>query len=141
MSAGTGVTHSEFNHAQGQTTHFLQIWILPDQNGIAPGYEQKAFPAEQRQGRLRLVASSDGAHGSVRIHADAALHAGYLDAGEACEMALDPQRKCYVHLVRGALQVNGQALAAGDAAMLEQESVLRLDQGDGAEVLVFDLRP
>ena len=141
MSAGTGVTHSEFNHAEGQTTHFLQIWILPDENGIAPGYEQKAFPVVQRQGALRLVASRDGAQGSVRLHADAALYAGYFDPGEAFDMALDPQRKCYVHLVRGALQVNGQSLAAGDAALLEGEHALRLDHGDGAEVLVFDLRP
>ena len=141
MSAGTGVTHSEFNYAQGQATHFLQIWILPDQNGIAPGYEQKAFPVVQRQGALRLVASRDGAQGSVRLHADAALYAGYFDPGEAFDMALDPQRKCYVHLVRGALQVNGQSLAAGDAALLEQESALRLDRGVDAEVLVFDLRP
>ncbi|MDP2768829.1 MAG: quercetin 2,3-dioxygenase, partial [Giesbergeria sp.] len=127
--------------AQGQATHFLQIWILPDQNGIAPGYEQKAFPVVQRQGALRLVASRDGAQGSVRLHADAALYAGYFDPGEAFGMALDPQRKCYVHLVRGALQVNGQPLAAGDAALLEGEHALRLDHGDGAEVLVFDLRP
>jgi len=141
MSAGTGVTHSEFNHAQGQTTHFLQIWILPDRQGVAPGYEQKAFAESEKRGSLRLVASSDGAQGSVRIHADAALHAGLFDAGESAAMTLDMRRKYYVYLIRGGLQVNGQHLTAGDAALLEQETRLVLDQGEGAEVLVFDLLP
>lgn len=141
MSAGTGVMHSEFNHAQGQTTHFLQIWILPDRQGVAPGYEQKAFPEAEKRGRLRLVASPDGGQGSVSIHADAYMYAGLFDAGETQEMALDPQRKYYVHLVRGSLQVNGQQLAAGDAALVAQESRLALAQGEAAEVLVFDLQP
>jgi len=140
MSAGTGVMHSEFNHAAGQATHFLQIWILPEQQGIAPGYEQKMFADADKRGRLCLVASRDGARGSVRLHADAALYAGLFSAGESATLDLDPQRKYYVHLVRGRLQVNGQALAGADAALLEQEERLVLEGGADAEVLVFDLR-
>lgn len=139
MSAGTGVTHSEFNHAAGQTTHFLQIWILPDERGIAPSYEQKTFTAAEKRGALRLVASPDGAQGSVTVHADAALYAGLLDGTEAVSQPLNPLRKTYVHLVRGALCVNGQPLAAGDAALLENESSLALTDAQDAEVLVFDL--
>ena len=139
MSAGTGVQHSEFNHAEGQTTHFLQIWIEPNVTGIPPSYEQKSFPDSDKRGTLRLVASPDGAQGSVTIHADARIHAGLFDGDEAADMALDPQRKTYVHLVRGELQVNGQALKAGDALKLDAESRLQLSHGKAAEVLVFDL--
>ncbi len=139
MSAGTGVMHSEFNHAQGQTTHFLQIWIEPSQRGVAPGYEQKTFATEDKRGQLRLVASPDGAQGSVSIHADAVLYAGLFDGEEAAELATDPARKAYVHLVRGALTVNGERLQSGDAALLQGESQIRLAQGEDAEVLVFDL--
>jgi redox-sensitive bicupin YhaK (pirin superfamily) len=141
MSAGTGVTHSEFNHAKGQTTHFLQIWILPNAIGIPPGYEQKTFSASDKQGRLRLVASPDGAQGSVTLHADASLYAGLFDGAEAATLALDPTRKGYVHAVRGALEVNGQRLGAGDAALLEGERRIVLANGADAEVLVFDLAP
>lgn len=139
MSAGTGVQHSEFNHAVGQSTHFLQIWIEPDQLGIAPSYEQKTFPAQEKRGTLRRVASPDGAEGSVTIHADAVLYAGLLDGAESASLSLDPQRKAYVHLVRGALKVNGTALLAGDAALLQAEAQLTLNEGSDAEVLVFDL--
>lgn len=139
MSAGTGVQHSEFNHAVGQSTHFLQIWIEPDQLGIAPSYEQKTFPAQEKRGTLRRVASPDGAEGSVTIHADAVLYAGLLDGAESASLSLDPQRKAYVHLVRGALKVNGTALLAGDAALLQDEAQLTLNEGSDAEVLVFDL--
>ncbi|KRC19254.1 pirin family protein [Acidovorax sp. Root217] len=141
MSAGTGVQHSEFNHAEGQTTHFLQIWLLPDVQGIAPGYEQKAFTDAEKRGTLRRVASPDGADGSVTVHADATIYAGLFDGGESATLALDPARKTYVHLVRGALQVNGQALSAGDAALIEKETALALAEGRDAEVLVFDLAP
>ncbi|MDB5779620.1 MAG: Pirin domain protein, partial [Polaromonas sp.] len=141
MSAGTGVQHSEFNHAEGQTTHFLQIWILPNVTGIAPGYEQKTFSELDKRGALRLVASPDGAQGSVLIHADARLYAGLFDGGEAAVLALDPQRKAYVHLVRGQLEVNGQVLHTGDAALLQAEDQVSLAKGQGAEVLVFDLAP
>ncbi len=139
MSAGSGVQHSEFNHAQDQTTHFLQIWIEPNLTGIAPSYEQKTFDDAQKRGRLRLVASPDGAEGSVLIHADARLHAGLFDAGEQATLALAPGRKGYVQLVRGELDVNGQRLRAGDAAMLDGEPQVVLGNGHQAEVLVFDL--
>jgi redox-sensitive bicupin YhaK (pirin superfamily) len=139
MSAGSGVRHSEFNHSPDQTTHFLQIWILPSEAGIAPGYEQKHFSDADKRGQLRLVASNDGRDGSVTIHADAAIRAGLIDGAERAGLDLNPERLTYVHLVRGSLNVNGQALAAGDAALLRNESQLMLDQGDHAEVLVFDL--
>jgi redox-sensitive bicupin YhaK (pirin superfamily) len=141
MSAGTGVMHSEFNHEAGRTTHFLQIWILPRKTGIAPGYEQKHFDADSKRGRLQLVASPDGREGSVTIHADASLYAGLFSSGEKLDQPLDPAHIAYVHLVRGRLCVNGQALQGGDAARLDQEAHLRLEDGDDAEVLVFDLIP
>lgn len=141
MSAGTGVQHSEFNHAEGQATHLLQIWIEPDAPGIAPGYEQKSFPEAQKRGKLRLVASPDAADGSVQIHADARLYAGLFDGDESATLALNPRRKAYVHLVRGQLDVNGRRLLAGDALMLEAEAQLTLVNAQGAEVLVFDLAP
>ena len=139
MSAGTGVQHSEFNHAPDETTHFLQIWIEPNVTGIPPSYEQKSFPDAEKRGRLRLVASPDGAEGSVLIHADARVVAGLFDADEQATLPLDAGRKAYVHMVRGELEVNGQRLRAGDALMLQDESAVRLAQGHGAEVLVFDL--
>ena len=139
MSAGTGVEHSEFNHAPGQSTHFLQIWIEPNVTGIAPGYEQKTFAAPEKRGQLKLVASNAGDAGSVTIHADAKIYAGLLDGDESATLALDPARKTYVHLVRGALEVNGQLLDAGDAAMIEAQDILELRKGHAAEVLVFDL--
>ena len=139
MSAGTGVQHSEFNHAPDTTTHLLQIWIEPNVTGVTPSYEQKTFAAAEKQGHLRLVASPDGTAGSVRIHADARLYASLLDGEQVVALALEPARKCYVHLVRGALSVNGVALSTGDAALLDAESQLRLDHAQDAEVLVFDL--
>lgn len=139
MSAGTGVMHSEFNHKKDQTTHFLQIWILPNKRGVQPGYEQKAFGAADKRGRLRLVASPDGAESSVSMSADARLYAGLFDGAESAELTLDPARKSYVHLVRGSLEVNGQSLSGGDAAMISGESRVNLTGGRDAEVLVFDL--
>ena len=141
MSAGSGVMHSEFNHAQGQTTHFLQIWIEPNVRGIDPSYEQVTVPEADKRGRLRAVASPTGGPGVVRIHADATLYAGLFDGAESATLVIAPQRKAYVHLVRGALQVNGTSLQAGDAALLEAEAQIRLDGGYDAEVLVFDLAP
>jgi redox-sensitive bicupin YhaK (pirin superfamily) len=139
MSAGTGVQHSEFNHAPDATTHLLQIWIQPNVMGVVPSYEQKTFADTEKQGRLRLVASNDGAEGSVTVHADARLYAGLFNADETAQLPLDPRRKCYVYLVRGALAVNGTLLSTGDAALIEDESLITLDQGVDAEVLVFDL--
>jgi hypothetical protein len=139
MSAGRGVTHSEYNHASNGQTHFLQIWILPSRRGIEPGYEQKAFDVAAKRGRLRLVASADGRDGSVTVHADAALYAGLFDGEESARLAIRADRLVYVHLVRGLLRANGQALRAGDGLKLDGEPQLVLDQGRDAEVLVFDL--
>ena len=139
MSAGCGVRHSEFNHAPDQTTHLFQIWIEPREKDIAPGYEQKSFADAEKRGRLRLIASPDGADGSVTIHADAELYAGLFDGDEAATLPLNPARKAYVHVTRGTLAVNGQNLREGDAALLADESRLTLSDGQDAEVLVFDL--
>jgi len=140
MSAGSGVMHSEFNHAEGQNTHFLQIWIMPNVTGIAPSYEQVTVPAADKRGKLKLVASEQPPEGAVKIHADAAMYAGLFDGSESAILALNPKRKAYVHLVRGSLSVNGTPLSGGDAALLEGESQIALESGKDAEVLVFDLQ-
>lgn len=139
MSAGRGIRHSEFNQAPQQETHFLQIWLLPDERDIDPGYEQKHFEDADKRGRLRLVASRDGRNDSVTIHANASMYAGLFDGGEAAELPLDTGRVAYVHLVRGKLEVNGQALDGGDAVTLRGEERLVLANGQDAEVIVFDL--
>ena len=139
MSAGTGVTHSEFNHSQTAPVHFLQIWIEPNAKGVEPGYEQKRFDSAGKRGGLRLVVSPDGAEGSLTVYADAHMYAGLFDGDEAVSQPLATGRKTYVHLVRGELEVNGQPLTAGDAAMIEDEAALSLAHGKDAEVLVFDL--
>ncbi len=139
MSAGNGVMHSEFNHAPKDTTHFFQIWIEPNVTGIPASYEQKTFATPEKRGALRLVASPDGAQGSVTIHADAKLYAGLFHGDETATLELVPSRKSYVHVVRGELEVNGQRLSGGDAAMLSDEGRLELKAGKDAEVLVFDL--
>jgi redox-sensitive bicupin YhaK (pirin superfamily) len=141
MSAGTGVQHSEFNHAADQETHFLQIWILPSAKGFDPGYEQKTLAEADKRGQLALIASPDGAGTGVTIHADARLYVGLFDGDESARLSIDPQRKAYVHLVRGELQLNGLSLKAGDGAMISDEAELSLSQGQDAEVLVFDLAP
>ncbi|WP_338847133.1 pirin family protein [Massilia sp. W12] len=140
MSAGKGVLHSEYNHGQ-DTTHLLQIWIHPSQPGGSPSYEEKVFPTEEKQGRLRLVASPDGREGSVSMQQDALLYVGLFDGAQQASLALRPGRLAYVHLARGALQVNGQALQAGDALLLQDEAQISISQGEAAEVLVFDLPP
>lgn len=139
MSAGTGVQHSEFNHAKNQVTHFLQIWIEPSVVGEAPSYEQKTIPSEDKRGKLRLLASPLGDEGSVTIRADASLFAGLFDGEEHARLDIDPSRKAYVHLVRGSLVVNGVLLDGGDAMLLAGEDAIELSQGMDAEVLVFDL--
>ncbi|GJG96504.1 pirin family protein [Cupriavidus pauculus] len=139
MSAGTGVRHSEYNHAANDTTHFLQIWIVPDQQGIEPGYEEKRFDAADKRGRLRLVGSRDGAEGSVVIHQDVRLFAGLIDGDETASLALQPGRKAYVYVARGGVSINGQVLETGDAAKLEDVGTVDLSKGADAEVLVFDL--
>ncbi|MEG0921093.1 MAG: pirin family protein [Comamonas sp.] len=139
MSAGTGVQHSEFNHAEGQETHFLQIWIEPDKTGIKPSYEQKTFSDAEKRGKLRLVLSPDGADGSLSANADARMYAGLLDGAETADLTLAAGRKSYVYVVRGVLSLNGTVLQTGDAAYLDNETQLHLDQASDAEVLVFDL--
>jgi len=139
MSAGTGVRHSEFNHAPDATTHLLQIWIEPNVIGVTPSYEQKTIASADKQGRLCLVAAPEAERGVVRIHADARLYAGLFDAGQTATLALDAGRKAYVHLVRGQLTVNGVALHTGDAALLADEAAVTLTDANSAEVLVFDL--
>ena len=141
MSAGSGVRHSEFNHAKGEQTHFLQIWIEPNVRGIEPSYEQKTVPETAKRGQLALVAAPEAGENTVKIHADARMYAGLLDGAEQASLPLDPQRKAYVFLVRGRLNANGQTLHAGDAALLKAEACLTLDQASDAEVLVFDLAP
>jgi quercetin 2,3-dioxygenase len=139
MSAGRGVTHSEFNPSEEKPAHFLQIWIMPDQRGVTPSYEQKHFAAEEKRGKLRLIASRDGADGSVRIHQDANVYAGLFDGNEQAELAVATGRQVYVHVARGSITANGNALNAGDAIGLSDVNTLSLTQGQGAEVLVFDL--
>ena len=139
MSAGTGVLHSEFNHASDAPTHFLQIWIEPDRRGIAPGYEERVFSDEDKRGRLRLIASPDGVDGSVTIHQDARVYAGLFDGDESDRIAIAPRRRAYVHVARGHLEVNGRALGPGDGAQLEGEAAVAVRAGRDAEVLVFDL--
>lgn len=140
MTAGTGVRHSEFNHAQGLSTHFLQIWLLPARGGLPPGYEQKAFPDADKRGRLALVAAPDGRDGAVTLNADASIRAGLFDGDEQAGLALDPARLAYVHVARGEVLLNGEIpLQAGDGVTLDGETRLTLSGGRQADVLVFDL--
>ncbi|HQZ45199.1 MAG TPA: pirin family protein [Usitatibacteraceae bacterium] len=139
MSAGTGVRHSERNPSTTQGVHFLQIWIEPAVRGIDPGYEEKHFDAAAKRGRLRLVASPDGRDGSVTIHQDAFVYAALLDGTQAAVHAPAPGRRAYVHVARGEVSVNGQALRAGDALKATGEREIRLSEGRDAEVLLFDL--
>ncbi|RBA23342.1 pirin family protein [Herminiimonas fonticola] len=139
MSAGSGVRHSEFNHAKDQTTHFLQIWIQPNVKGIPPSYEEKNFSAEEKRGRLRLIASSDGEDGSVLIHQDAKLYAGLFDGAETASLTIAAGRLAYIHVARGAVTVNGVELKTGDAVKLSDVATVDISNGQQAEVLVFDL--
>lgn len=141
MSAGTGVTHSEFNHERERVTHFLQIWIIPKFSGLKPGYEQKAFGDAEKRGRLRLIGSPDGTDGSVTIHQDVRLYAGLFDGEESATLALAPGRLGYLHVVRGTVTANGRALEAGDALRYRDEAQVTIESGKDAEVLVFDLPP
>jgi redox-sensitive bicupin YhaK (pirin superfamily) len=139
MSAGSGITHSEFNHSDRELVHLLQIWILPEREGIEPGYEQKRFPEAERTGRLRLVASPDGRQGSLRIHQDASLHAGLLATGDSVRHALEAGRHAWVQVARGEVEVNGAKLAAGDGAALSDERHVEIAARSPSEVLLFDL--
>lgn len=139
MSAGTGVTHSEFNHSPSEPVHFLQIWVLPDARGHQPGYEQKHFGAEDKRGRLRLVASNTGREGSVSLNQDVDLYAGLLDGDESATLELRPGREGWVHVARGGVTLNGQALGAGDGVAVSEPGTLAFSGGRDAEVLVFDM--
>jgi redox-sensitive bicupin YhaK (pirin superfamily) len=139
MSAGKGVLHSEFNQAKDGVTHFLQIWIEPGVKGIAPSYEQKHFDAASKRGKLKLVGSPDGREGSVTIHQDAFLYAGLLDGADRATHALEAGRRAYVHVARGRVTANGQALDAGDALKVADAAELVLEKAKDAEVLLFDL--
>lgn len=139
MSAGSGIRHSEFNPSQNRPVHFLQIWIQPNVHGIEPSYEEKHFAEADKRGRLRLIASADGAEGSVRIHQDARLYAGLFDGAEAATLPLLAGRRAYVHVARGAVEVNGTALGAGDALKLSDTPELKIGSGRNAELLLFDL--
>jgi redox-sensitive bicupin YhaK (pirin superfamily) len=140
MSAGTGVLHSEFNPSEDEPLRLLQIWILPERRGITPGYEQKAFPPAEKQGRLRLVASPDAAEGSVTIHQDARVYASLLAPGERVEHALLPGRGAWLQVARGRIRVNGSELAEGDGAAIEDEPRLAIEGVEAAEFLLFDLK-
>ncbi len=139
MSAGTGVMHSEFNHAEDRVTHLLQIWIEPKVLGIPPEYEEKRFTATEKRGRLRLIASPDGEDGSVVLHQDVKLYAGLFDGDEHADLTISAGHKAYLHVARGAINVNGVDLEEGDALKLVNETELHLMRGAGAEVLFFDL--
>jgi redox-sensitive bicupin YhaK (pirin superfamily) len=139
MSAGSGVRHSEYNPSGAEATHFLQIWIEPAVKGIAPSYEQTRFAADEKRGLLRLIASPDGADGSVTIHQDARVYATLLDGGDSVGHPLAAGRRAYVHVVRGTVQVNAVVLGTGDAAKITAVPAITLDHGSGAEILLFDL--
>jgi len=138
MSAGTGVMHSEYNASLTENVHFLQIWIIPDRKNHSPGYEQKNFTTEQKRGKLCLVASPDGRAGSVSIHQDALLFAGLITGTESVNYTLGADRAAWVHVARGSVTINGTALVAGDAAAFGGGNI-QMDQGQDAEVLLFDL--
>lgn len=139
MSAGTGVRHSEFNHSTSEPVHFLQIWIIPSVQGMAPSYEEKHFDPASKQGRLRVIASADGREGSVLIHQDASIYASILDGDDRLTHALDLARGAYVHVIRGLVTVNGAALFGGDGLKITDETVVTLENAEAAELLLFDL--
>jgi redox-sensitive bicupin YhaK (pirin superfamily) len=139
MTAGTGVRHSEFNPSDREWVHLYQIWLLPERNGLAPGYEQKAFPAAERRGRLRLVAAPTGEQGALTIHQDARIYLATLAAGETVAHALEPGRHAWLQVLRGEVDLGGQTLAAGDGAAVSAEERLEIGGRDEAEVMLFDL--
>jgi redox-sensitive bicupin YhaK (pirin superfamily) len=139
MSAGTGVTHSEYNHSKSDLVHFLQIWIRPDRIGVAPGYDQKAFPIEERKGQLRLIVSHDGRDGSIAINQDTDLYTTTLDAGQKVAHELAAERYGWVQVARGAVSLNGIELAAGDGAAVGGENRIEIDAREDSEILLFDL--
>ena len=141
MSAGSGITHSEFNPSQEELLHFLQIWIVPDKKGVPPRYQQQRFDESERRGRLRLIISPDGAESSLSVYQDVRVYAGLFDGDEYETMVLPDNRFAYIHVARGSIEINGQSFSAGDGARVRHEREISLSNGRGAEVLLFDLRP
>lgn len=141
MSAGTGITHSEFNHSTTEPVHFLQIWIVPDRTAVAPRYAQRHFAETEKRGRLRLLLSPDAADGSLGICQDARVYAGLFDGPERADLVLGPDRFAYVHVIRGRVSLNGTPLRDGDGVRVRHETTLTFSDGADAELLVFDLRP
>jgi len=139
MSAGSGVTHSEFNGSREEPVHFLQIWLFPERSGIEPSYEEKHFDTDSKRGTLRLIVSPDGAEGSLKVHQDARVYASIVDAGDRIEHALQPGRGAYVQVARGQVDVNGATLSSGDAVQVSDETLLVFDNAKDAEILLFDL--
>lgn len=139
MSAGTGVQHSEFNASRKDPVHFYQIWLYPERRGLEPEYDQKAFPLQERKGRLRLIASPDGAQGSLKIHQDARLYSGFVEPGKEILQALARDRFAWIQVVGGQVRLNGHDLGQGDGAAVAQEPELRMSTEKGGEVLAFDL--
>lgn len=141
MTAGSGIAHSEFNHSQNELVHFLQIWLVPNKKGVEPRYQQSHFSQADKQGRLVLIISPEGAEGSLSVHQDVRVYAGCFDTEEQAQLTLADNRYAYVHIVRGTLTVNGTVLNEGDGARIRNESHIDIQQGHNAEVLVFNLRP
>ncbi|MBO9679824.1 MAG: pirin family protein [Acidovorax sp.] len=141
MSAGSGVQHSEFNHSAQEGVHFLQIWIVPNERGAEPRYQQVHFDEAEKRGRLRLIIAPQGADGALAVRQDAKVYAGLFDGGESATLDVGTDRHVYVHVARGSLDVNGERLSEGDGARIRNAGSLRFDHGEQAEVLVFDLRP
>jgi quercetin 2,3-dioxygenase len=139
MSAGTGIQHSEFNHSQTDPVHFLQIWILPDTNGLPPSYEQKDFPLAEKHGKLRLVAARDARDGAIKIHQDVDLYAAVLDKNSRVSHTLQPNRHAWVQVARGAISIDGLTLAQGDGAAISDRSEVAIEATEDAEILLFDL--
>ena len=141
MSAGSGIQHSEFNPSKAELVHLLQIWIVPDRRGVAPRYQQVNFDASEKRGKLRLIISPDSADGSLNVYQDVRVYAGLFDGEESFDLALAADRYAYLHVARGALEVNGLRLVAGDGARVRRETALNFSKSENAEVLVWDLRP
>jgi redox-sensitive bicupin YhaK (pirin superfamily) len=139
MSAGTGITHSEFNHSRSELVHFLQIWTLPDKNGVTPGYEQKFYPDEEKRGQWRLIASADGRDNSVTIHQDVNLYASLLDSGEEIVHIIPQNRHAWLQVAHGQVVVNGHKMSDGDGLAVSQEERLTVSVDIPAELLLFDL--
>lgn len=141
MSAGTGITHSEFNHSRTELVHFLQIWLVPNQKGVKPRYQQNHISPAEKQGRLQLIISPDGEAESLSVYQDVRVYAGCFDGDQHAQLPLAPNRFAYVHIVQGSVTINGIVLNAGDGARIRNETLLDIQQGENAEILVFDLRP